>query len=269
MFKACLKKDWLEQIRSGKFFIFLALGVGIAVFSILSSFIVGTIMADVEFGSEPMLEELNSMFSKDYAASLTYFMSFMISYFTIILICMVMNVVGKEIKAKKWIAPMCSGVTPENMILSKIIVLSIVTLISVVCGCVIHFVFTVVLFDPTPLVGAATLLKSYGVFIVFALFTTVVAICINAITKKGWVAPLVMIGMLILGSSIMQSIQMAEGKTFIMYTPYAFYDLSMSVTSFSLMGTLEWVLASVTYVAVIALMIVWAVKSNKIKASKN
>ena len=78
-----------------------------------------------------------------------------------------------------------------------------------------------------------------------------------------------MIVMLILGTSVMQTIDMGAGKTFIMYTPYAFYDLSYTVASFAKMGALEWVLASLTYVVVISLMLLWAVKSNKIKASKN
>ena len=269
MFKACFKKDWLEQVRNGKLFIFLAMGVGIALFSVLSTFIVGTIMADVDLGGDVMIEQLESMFTKDYAASLMYFMSFMVSYFAIILIIMVMNVINKEIKNKKWIAPMCSGVSPENMILSKILVTTLSVLIGVVSGCLAHFLFTIILFKPTEAVGAINLFQSYGVFVLFTIFTTVITMCINAITKKGWVSPLIMIAMLILGTSIMQVVQITSTTTLIMYTPYAFYDLSMTFSSFAAMGKIEWVISSLTYVLVTMLMLYFAVKSNKIKASKN
>ena len=50
MFKACFKKDFLEQIRKGKFFIFLALGVGIALLSLFSTLLISTIMKNVANG---------------------------------------------------------------------------------------------------------------------------------------------------------------------------------------------------------------------------
>lgn len=270
MFKACFKKDFLEQIRKGKFFIFLALGVGIALLSLFSTLLISTIMKNVDLSELGSLAgEFEGMFSNDYYASLNYFMSYMISYFTIVIICMTMNAIGKEIKTKKWVAPICSGIKPEYMIFSKILVYLISVVISTVCACLVHFVFTIILFEPSVSLSIGKLFACYGCFVLFIVFTIVLTMSINAITKKAWVSPTIMIVMLILGTSVMQTIDMGAGKTFIMYTPYAFYDLSYTVASFAKMGGLEWAIASLTYVVVIALMLVWAVKSNKIKASKN
>lgn len=270
MFKACFKKDFFEQIRTGKFFIFLALGVGICVLSILSTFLISTIMQNVDFsGLGEFAGEFEGLISNDYAASLNYFMSYMISYFTIVVICMIMNTIGKEIKQKKWIAPMCSGVKPESMILSKILVTTLAVIVSVIAACLIHFVFTIIIFEPSKTLSIGKMFACYGCYILFMIFTVVVTMSINAITKKAWVSPTIMIIMLILGTSLMQTIKVAGEKTLIMYTPYAFYDLSYTLSSYAVMGALEWVISSLTFVAVTSLILLWAVKSNKIKASKN
>ncbi len=267
-FKACLKKDLLEQLRFKNLFIYLALSIGIAILSVVTVVILNTIMANMDFGEAGnILEGLEQLFTNSYSTSLYYFMSYMVTYFAIIVICMSRNLIGKEIANKKWVAPMCSGIKSEKLILSKIIVTTLSVIVACICGFAIHFVGTILLFEADAVTTIWGLLAAYGCFTLFAIFTVAVTICINAIFKKSWVSPLIMIVMLILGTTVMQSVKLGS-KTLIMYTPYAFYDCCYTATSLSNMGGLEWLISSLSYVVILALLLFLAVKSNKIKAEK-
>ena len=269
MFSACLKKDILEQFRRKKFYIFLALAIGIAFLSIFSTFLISTIMKSIDLSEMGDMGEMVGIFGDDYYASISTFMSYMITYFIIVVTCMVMNAISKEIKNKVWVAPMCSGIKSSHMILSKIIAYTLSTVTTAIAACLVHLIFTVILFQPSEMATVGNLFACYGTFLLFLIFTVVVTMSINAISKRGWVAPVIMITLLILGTSVMQIVEIGEFTTLIMYTPYAFYDLCYNIPSFAAMGALEWVVSSLTYVGIIVLMLTLAISSNKIKASKN
>lgn len=268
-YKACVKKELLEQWRTGKFFIFTGIGIAMAVLAFAT---LGMMEAIKAFGID--MGGMASMFSPTFANGTMMFMSFMQAYFYIPVLIMIMAVVSKELKAKKWTLPISCGISPSAMIAAKFTVVVGSVLLASIISILFHFGLTMLLsnFFMTPQVSWATdianMLRSYGYFLFFTLFITIVTISINAITKKGWPALAITIPMIILLPTIF-SVIMVGGQDLASYTPFFFLN-QISDATFLMGGptftqtTAQWVSSYFSTIIISGLLIFWAIKSTRI-----
>ena len=263
-FKACLIKDIKEQLRSKKFYVYLAMSVGIALFAVLIIAIMAP-LSNFNMGDESLNEMIKALFEPTYFNSLNYFMSFMLSYFLLVVIIMIRNSFSKEMKNNTYVLPIFSGIKTETIILSKIIVN---TLSIVICYCIaaiVHFLLTIAFFTPD-IVSIYNLLFSYFCFLLALIFFVVLTLCVDALTQNGAISCAINIIILILGTSILESVFI--GKTaLIQYTPLAFYSLAIT-TSFADINILAIIIASITYLLLIGGLLFLTIKKSRVKAEK-
>ena len=230
MFKACLKKEFLEEVRTKRFLRYILIACGMV---FLSVFIMG-IMAvvakfDIPFEAEDqeIMSSLMTMFDPTYQNFAMYFGTFIMTYFTIIYIIMLMGVVSKDISQNKWILPISAGIMPETMISAKLIVKTLSIVIAEVLAIIIHFVCAISMFESTEIFGIGHLFVVYGGIVLFTIFMAVFTMAINAISKKPWVSAVTAICTLIIGTIILESI-VVGGTPIIAFTPFLFYELSIN-----------------------------------------
>lgn len=263
--KGCLKKEWLELVRTKKLLIYLAVAVGIVLMTIFLFFAMK--MVDSIAGETEQLGGLLSMFDMTYSNSIFYYLSMMGTYFIIMVIIMTMRVVSKELEDKKWTLPICSGVKPSHMIASKLIVHTAVVIGTFIAASLLHLVLTVVFFSADISVGS--MLFYYAMLLVFVVFMTVFTISLNAIIKKGWATCLISILTILFVSSIFGMIPIGD-STLSAFSPFLFFDLSQTANPMISQGIItywyEYLCASISTVVVMALLVIFAIRSGKVAA---
>ncbi len=265
VFAACLKKEYIELRRTKTFYSILGLALGVAVLSIIY---VLSMTFFKEYISVDGLDEIALFFEKNYRSSTGYFMAFMITYFFLVIVIVYSNSISKQINNKLWLLPINSGILPGYMIGAKIIVASAGVCVCYMLSCALHFVLTILLTDSGGL-AASFMIFSYLSYLVYLLFTVVMTISLNAITKKRWVPILTMLVLSILFSQLLSAIVIA-GTNLVYYTPLAFYSLATQfMTGTVTLTWLQWVSASLTTVFLAGGFLIWAFNSNKIKAQKS
>ena len=265
MFKNCIKKELLEELRTKRFLRITLLAISMV---ILTALIIG-IMALVSKLEITMagqdsdtITAIMQMFEPTYATYSMYFGAFMMTYFTIICIVLNMSAISKEITQNKWVVPISAGILPETMISAKLIVRAISVIVSEFVAMIIHFLFAIILFDSTPAFGIDNLLLSYLAILIFTAFMVVATISINAISKKGWLSAMLPIVFLIVGTTTLESI-LVGSTPMIAFTPFMFYELAIN-TSLTL-NAVHWISASVSLVVVSAGLVTWAILSSRVK----
>lgn len=270
MFKACIKKEFLDELRTKRFFKFCLFSVGMVIFTMIMFGMMTVVSRFTETytsieGGE-MVGMLQELFQLTFQNSSMYFASFMVSYFTIIYMIMIMNLFGKEITQNKWLLPISAGISTKDMILSKILVKTLSLIISVIIAIVLHFLLTIIFFSPTATFGYGQLWLAYLGLILLNVFLVTLILTLNAITKKGWLGITVGLCLIIIGTLMLQSIKVGN-TTLITYTPLVFYEIVMNPTI--TLNALQVSISMVTYALVLVGLVVWAVFSNKIKPNKN
>lgn len=267
MFRACIKKEVLEELRTKRFLRLTLLSIAMVM---LTAIIIGvmSLISNLEItmaGQDPdMITTIMQMFEPTYYTFSMYFGAFMMTYFTIICIIMLMTTISKEISQNKWILPISAGILPKTIISAKLLVKSISILLAEIIAMIIHFIVAMILFEATATFGIGNLLLSYVGILVFSVFMSVLTMCINAISKKGWISAIIPIVLLILGTTTMESI-LVDGTPIIAYTPFMFYELAIN-PSLSLNAT-HWIVSSIGLIVVLSMMVVWAIFSTRVKPS--
>lgn len=266
VFKACFKKEFLEEIRTKKFLRYSLFACGMVVLALFVFAMMSLVSKiDIEESNE-MMGALKDLFELTYANYTMYFCTFMISYFTLIYIIMIMNSISKEISQNKWILPISAGILPENMIFAKLIVKTLSLVCAEILAMILHFTTLLIFFKSTGGYGVPNVLLAYLGLILFTVFMSVLTLSINAISKKGWVSALVSISLLIVGTTILENI-VISGKQLITFTPFMFYEMAYNPSL--TLNAMQWLISIFTYLIVIAGLVVWAIFSNKIKPTKN
>lgn len=269
VFTACLKKEALEQIRTGKFLLFTLIGIGMVILSFVTLVMMYFI---AEMGID--LGNLGESFTPTFANGTMMFLSFMQSYFYIPVFIMTMSVVSKEISQKKWTLPISSGISPSHMIAAKFVVIVGSVLLASIISILLHFISTMLLsfVFMTPQISWQSdlvgMLKSYTYFIIFTIFIMTMLIAINAITKKGWpgitvVLSSVMVLPLVLGAISVGGTELAA------FTPFYFiYEISKAsylfIPNLPPPSMLQYFFAYSTTILVMIIFVIWAIKSTKI-----
>ena len=158
--------------------------------------------------------------------------------------------------------PISAGILPETMISAKLIVRTISVMISELIAMILHFVFALILFDPTATFGVGNLLLTYLAILVFTAFMVVVTISINAISKKGWLSAMLPIVFLIVGTTTLESI-LVGNTPMIAYTPFMFYELAINISL--KLSLVHWLSASISMLVVIGGFVTWAILSSRVK----
>lgn len=263
MFKSCFKKDVLEQLRTKKFYVYLALAIGMSIFSLLIFPIMRPIVS-IQTEQE-LFESLKELFKLTYSNSLSYFMSFMLSYFLLVVIIMIRNSFSKEMKNDSWLLPKFCGIKTETLVTSKLLVNTLSVVISYLCAVLIHFIATIIFFTPD-VVNISNLIFSYFAFMLALIFFVVLTLSVDALTKKGAIACVVSILILIIGTSILEGVYI-NSVPLISYTPLAFYSLSITL-SFSDINVLAITIASISYLILLGGLIWLTIKKSKLKPEK-
>ena len=265
MFKNCIKKEILEELRTKRFIRITLLAISMV---FLTAMIIG-IMAlvsklDITMAGQDsdVISTIMQMFQPTYATYAMYFGAFMMTYFTIICIVMNMSAISKEITQNKWIVPISAGILPETMTSAKLIVRSISVIISEIIAMILHFVMALILFDSTAEFGVGNLMLSYLAITVSTVFMVVVTISINAISKKGWLSAMLPIVFLIVGTTTLESI-LVGSTPMIAYTPFMFYELALNTSL--VLKPVHWLSATISLLAIVAGLVSWAILSSRVK----
>lgn len=266
VFKECLKKEFLEEIRTKKFLKYCLYACGMVILALVVFAMMSMVSNFETSGENDMMSMVKEMFATTYQNYTMYFCTFIMTYFTLIYIIMIMNVIGKEISQNKWILPISAGILPENMISAKLIVKTLSIVCAEILAIILHFLTMILFFKSSATFGLGYVFLSYLGIILFTIFMAILTLSINAISKKGWVSALISISLLIVGTTILESIAVS-GSPLITYTPFLFYELALNPTVSTTVTS--WLISIITYLGIMVAMCVWAIFSNKLKPNKN
>lgn len=263
MFKACCKKEILEEWRTKRFLRLSLFAVAMVVYAliilVLMKFITKFAVTD---DSDNFMGTLTTMFEFTYLNYTMYFVSFMITYYSIIYIIMLMRAFSKEISQGKWILPISAGILPETMTSAKILVKCLSVICAELVAIILHLVTLLLFFKPQVGFGIGNVFLCYLGIIVFSLFMSNLTITINSISKRGWVSALTSICILILGTSILENIKVKD-KLLINFTPMLYYELAQNPAI--KVSAIEYIVGTVSLVAITFLMTFLSIKLNKVK----
>lgn len=264
MFKACLKKEFLEAKRTKNFYMILGIAVSLALFVIFTVTMISLLQEHI---SAEQLGDFAFMFESGYGSSSMYFSSFMSTYFMIIVIIFFCGTISKEINSKQWILPINSGVKPRNLIGAKIVSSTITVTISYIFAALTHFILTVLLVEKAGLTNMY-LVRLYLYLLIFTIFITIMLVSLNAITKNRWLPVTISLLTLIVLPELFASINIG-GHAFVTFTPLGFYSIVMnSFNSIPTFTFLQWFCMSASTIIISVGLIIWALHSTKIKAEK-
>ena len=266
--KACLKKDFIELLKTKKWYALLAASIGSAFLSLLVIVFFKVLQnSGVDVSSFIGIEDpsVASLFSITYSSSFMYFAIYICTYFAIIMIVLYGGIFSKEIKDKKWVMPLSCGIRAENLVLSKIIVNLIGLVVLLLAGCLINFVTTILLCESGGL-AIGSLLLLYLMMIVFMVFMYLLTICLNAITKSTKISVIVSIVCLILLPEVLSMFKVAN-ITFINFTPFLFNQIVLmgGAVPLNAYSALEYIIASAVTCGVSVLLVILSISFNKIK----
>ena len=144
-FVACLKKDFLEAIRTKRLWYIIGISIGMVVLLAMSMVIIN--MANLESltgQGDTALDEMLSIFNNSYLSSMAMFGSFMGTYFLLVSVILFGMIIPKEIKNKQWVNPISAGIKPQYLIASKLIISVASVLFALIIGCLLHLIFTLI-----------------------------------------------------------------------------------------------------------------------------
>lgn len=265
---ACFKKDYMETVRTSKFWIMLACSLGIAAI-IMIIFVVMDLMG---FGESS--GAFSVVLKPNFYNSTNFFAAFMSTYFIIIMVIMYCNFIGKEITTKKWLNPISSGIKIRNMLISRLTMAFVAIVVAFLAGCVFHFVFTIT-YCTSGGIGSVVfeipnILRSYGLMLVYVVFIALMTLTLNAMLRRGVTVAVIVIVSMILIPEVLGAIQVGE-QTLVNYTPFAFMNEAIpssfgGLGSTGSLGATEWIVSSIMTAVLCIVMCIGAIARNKIKA---
>lgn len=261
-FVACLKKDFLEAIRTKRLWYIIGISIGMVVLLAMSMVIIN--MANLESltgQGDAALDEMLSIFNNSYLSSMAMFGSFMGTYFLLVSVILFGMIIPKEIKNKQWVNPISAGIKPQYLIASKLIISVASVLFALIIGCLLHLIFTLSYCNPDGS-SVGVLFYGYAMNIIYILFLIICTVSISAIAKRTWVPWVIVIACMIFLPDVLNSITVG-GYGLSAYTPFLFGSEAM-VPQMGAFSSTVWVIASLVTVAITVGLVVWAILSNKL-----
>jgi len=292
-FLIIVKKDIREVWRTKRFLLYALIALAMVLFTYMILGIMQIVVNHAEFSGSAGLHA-QAMFAMTVDNATGFFMTFMMAYFLIAVVIFTRNIISKEIAENKWTLPLQAGIKPWKLILSKILVYVSAILIAAIIAALLHLVLTVIFCRPEihsavtseqdprmalspdgePFVhiynigwamAIGRMFTNFGHMIVGLLFISVCTLTINAITKKGWVAILVPLLLIIVAPMPFAFINVGD-YSLLYYTPFIFFN---TVESGQTGGWLEYLISSFITIGIIIALIVWAIRSGKVSGLKN
>lgn len=262
MFKASLKKELLETFRTKKFYMILAIAMGMAIFSVFML----VIMEVLQGAMPPDMVDMSAMFENTYGNSVGYFSAFMNTYFIIVVIILFCGSISQEIEEKKWILPMNSGINPMVLIATRIIFSVLIVATAFILSAILHLIITV-LVSTSDGFSVLKMLEVYGYMLINLTFVTVLIVTINAITKKRWIPVVITLFTILVLPNILGVITISRYSLtsftvfeFQLITGYLMADIPFGYT------LIQWLSMTLSTIAIVGGLVTWALFSTKIKA---
>lgn len=244
--KACLYKEFIEIVRGRRIWVYFLVAVGMAALNIFSVFLLKTLLSG----------DLIGMSFDSLSYFVTSFNSNMYSTYLLVCVFMMMGLISAEIKTKKWVTPLFSGIKPSNMIYAKLIIHTLVILFCTVIAFLINAVAGAIMF--TVDMSLLEIVLSCLYLSIITVYICVLTITLSAITKKSALAAVTSCVLIFLSSILVMFLK------FMLYTPFVFYGFSIN-TNLKL-TTSQTVSAILTYVISAAALIFLSVfLNNKFK----
>ncbi len=281
-FFAVFKKEIKEIVRTKKLWLYGGLALAIVVFVFL---IMGLMQALLSTPGLEIDEAIKQTFSLTYGSVTNMFCSFLAGYFVIAIIIFLRNYMSKEVKEKKWILPLESGIKPQNLILARLLAITLTIMSCVLLSILLHFVLCLIFCKPNNLIdfdaegniivtqiskgeSIATTLYNYAMIFVYILFFTIVILGINSATKKPALTVIIGLLLILVVDTILSSVSIKVGGVLTSlqsYTPFAFEAQALAKSS---LHWSCWLSASLTTVGIIIAMVFLSLSSMKIKGEK-
>lgn len=247
---ACLKKEWLECIRGKRIFVYFGVAIGMFLLSVGMIYLLEFISASFDENTvtnlyKVSLSGLTSMYNNN-----------MLQIFSFVLIFTLMGCVSREIKAKKWVLPICSGLKPSDMIMSKFIVQTLFAITAAISGYILTVSFGALFMD-IDMTFSVVILKG-GAMVVFTIFIIVLTIGLSALTKNSAISAIIPIFVLMFLPLIFEVAKISE------YTPIMFYNYACTFLFDIKLSTSQILSATfLTFSIILVLIILSVYLSNK------
>ena len=186
-FVACVKKEFYEFLRGKRFLVYILIAVGMVVMN-MGMLAISKILFEQLEGSDLDLglEEINPF---SLSISIADFSSNFISIMMIAVIIILGQSVSSEIKKKKWLVPICAGISPSKMIYAKFLVQCSIVSLTTLVSYLLNVLVSITFMEIDVKVGIVVFT---GISLVIAMtFISVLTLGISAITKKTWIAILI------------------------------------------------------------------------------
>ena len=268
-FKACLKKEFLEAKRGRGFYSIFGMGLVFTIVTILYVVIMKFVSSVIQVDDS----ELQVLFSNTYGSSMSFFGAFMMTYFFLILLYLYSNSISKEVNSKQWILPINAGIKPKNMIGARLISAVLTVAITFIVSAGLHLVLTLLLCESDGS-SIGNMFLAYLSMLIFLEFITVTTISLNAISRKRWIAIVVLLATFLIISSTLSNIVIEPlgvmGKiTLNDYTPFFFQNYPLTFAYNVRYPLYIWLIAGAGTLIVSGLLVLWALLSFKVKPEKS
>lgn len=180
-FKAYLKKEIKEGLRSYRFLTIAVVFIVFAISDPLLLKMLPTILAS------QMPEGMAELMKVNQPAAIQSYLGNLYQIILIVVVLSIMNIVAEEIKGKKIVLPYSKGLSIGGMILAKTLVYSIIIPISALIGILINYYYVGILFTEAP-VAFESILRSGLLFFMFFMFLVSLTLFFSSIFRKGIVA---------------------------------------------------------------------------------
>lgn len=283
-FLVVFKKEWREVVRTKKLYIFLGISIGLVVFSFL---ILGLLQLLASIEGLELGAELMQVFSLTYANATSVMASFFATYFVIVIVIMLRSYMSKEVKERKWLLPLQSGIKPQYLVIARLLAIVATILICALAAFALHFILCLIFCKPSlnfigidldtgnMLYSALSVgesigntLYGYAMLLIYILFITILTLGLNAVTKKPSAVVGIMLLAVIVLETVLSSITINIGTvefSLASFTPFLFSAQAMTKTA---VHWSCWLSASLITAGLIALMIFLSLMLVKVKGEK-
>lgn len=181
-FKAYIKKEFIEGIRTKKF---LILAVGVLFFS-LSDPILLKLMPEL-LKSQMQGVDFSTFIELSQKASMESYTSNLFQIFTLIMVISLMGIIFNELKEKTLTIPISMGCSIKGVVAGKLLVYGLYLLVLNVIGMIVVYYYSGIIFGFThgSLLAAITSGLIYGIFFIFVLS---ILFLFSSLLKKSFTA---------------------------------------------------------------------------------
>ena len=246
----CIKKEFMQGFRKGKFWILLAIAGGFIVLNLITFYAMDALLRMEGLEEMAGMEQMAAMFAKTFRNGVMYYVQYLNTYYLLVVIFLFMGCCSKEIKSRQWLLPVSSGIKSSNIVLAKYIAIGLTAVLTALIGFAANALICLLLFgnDGAGALSGGELLPVMLSVGVQVLFYTVLTIALSAITRSAWAAALVPIGFLMLITGLFAQFDFSN------YTFLAFNNVLTALSGEGI-SAVQWACAAGTTFAVMAVLI--------------